>query len=40
MDEMSKPDALGNDETGRGITHGYHDRLAEVIALMIGDRSK
>lgn len=32
--EMSEPDALGDDEVGRGITSGYKDRSTEVLRIM------
>lgn len=38
--QMAQLDALGSDENGRGIAKGYSDRLAEVLALMIGDRKR
>lgn len=40
MIEMNQPDALGDDEAGRGIAKGYRERMTEVCALMIGNRKR
>ena len=31
---LSEPDALGDDEAGRGIAAGYRQRLIEIAKLM------
>lgn len=33
--DMSKPDALGNDEHGLAMAKLYHDRAHEVLAIII-----
>jgi hypothetical protein len=33
--DMCNPDALGDDEHGRAMTRAYHDRLLEVLRIII-----
>jgi hypothetical protein len=35
-DEMSEPDALGDDEHGRFMVEQYRNRLSEVLAVIVG----
>jgi len=34
-DLARNPDLLGNDSLGRRITHGYQDRLSDVVGLLL-----
>ena len=31
---LSEPDALGDDEPGRGIAKGYRERMIEIIKMI------
>lgn len=37
---MAEPDALGDDKHGKTMAKGYHERLSEVLRLMIGDNGR
>lgn len=38
--ELQEPDALGDDDVGRGIAKGYRERLGEILRLMTRDRER
>lgn len=37
--DVQDPNFLGDDDSGRAITKGYHDCLAEILELMRGNHA-